>query len=151
MTGRFHLQPLLNHKRRLEEIQQQRLAKIRQQHHREANALEGLELEVADQLSSLTSAQVGPVDAAGVQRRLAYLEQLRNDRARQGEVVERLEGDVAEGREQLVSILKEKKTLERLEERAREKAAREERRREALQAGEISMARFARRRRTEAS
>jgi flagellar export protein FliJ len=151
MRKPFRLDPILSHKKRLEEIQQLRLARIREDHHRANSTLRDLEDNESKQLSSLAGEQTGAVDTNAIQRRLAYIERIRGDRARQGQIVEQLEGQVEENRDHLVSILKDKKTLEQLKERERERTAEEARRRDANVTDEITMTRFAREQRESAS
>ena len=149
MKKTFRLDPLLTHKKRLEEVQQLRLARIREDHHRASDRLQQLEIHEQEQLAALAGGQRGVVNPAEVEFHLAYIDRVKQDVSEQNQVVGHLEEEVEENRAHLVEVLKEKRALEVLKDKEQLRAAEEARRLDAQMVDEISMARFTREQRRE--
>lgn len=142
MAKRFKLEPLLKHKKRLEDLQQQRLSKLRLEHQNQRDLLTNLENRADEQVEGLARASAGAIDPRGVEMRLAFIDRVQEDVAKQQVVVEEARGQVEESRERLITLLKEKRILERLKENDAIRAAAEAKRLDAALVDELSMTRF---------
>lgn len=141
----FRLQALLDQKRRLEEQAMLALGALEGELHRATEALQFLHEAQETQLRHLDdlarSDRFDPTISADA---TAYLERIERSIVAQGQVIAETEVRVAEGRDALMEVLKEKRALERLREQHLETVAREEGRREAREADDISTARYTR-------
>ncbi len=147
----FRLEQLLTHKKRIEEAMQVRLAKLREEHQQQRFRLEEIRSNRDHEMSQLAQRQHGRLDVGEVQSHIEYLEVLKHHIHLQGELVGQLAGQVSESRERLVAVLQEKKALEQLKEQERLRAEATARHADAQMIDEITMARFAREQRKEAS
>ncbi|MCC6383182.1 MAG: flagellar export protein FliJ [Dehalococcoidia bacterium] len=145
MAKRFKLEPLLNHKKRLEDLQQQRLSRLRQEHQHQRELLTSLETRADEQVEALARANEGSIDPLGVQMRLAFIDRVQEDVEKQQVVVEAAHEQVEDSRATLVGLLKEKRILERLKENDAIQAAAEAKRLDAALVDELSMTRFSHR------
>lgn len=142
MTKRFKLEPLLKHKKRLEDLQQQRLTKLRLEHQHQRDLLTNLVTRADEQVEILARSNEGRIDPHGVEQRLAFIDRVQEDVEKQQVVVEAAREQVEDGRAHLVSLLKEKRILERLKENDAIRAAAEAKRLDAAVVDELSMTRF---------
>ncbi len=145
MAKRFKLEPLLNHKKRLEDLQQQRLSRLRQEHQHQRELLTSLETRADEQVEALARANEGSIDPLGVQMRLAFIDRVQEDVEKQQVVVDAAHEQVEDSRAALVGLLKEKRILERLKENDAIRAAAEAKRLDAALVDELSMTRFSHR------
>ena len=146
MAGKFRLQQVLDHKRRQEEEKTLELATLTAEQHRSESELRALRDKEEAQLQALQDiARVGAIDPSRLDSALWYLDSIEGSISRQLELVASLEEKVLESRDALISILKEKQLLEKLEERQASAAREVEPRREGNQLDEIAAQRFIRR------
>lgn len=145
MPKPFRLQALLDQKRRLEEQAMLALGALEGELRRAMEALQFLHEAQESQLRHLSDlAHADRFDPAISEAATAYLERIERSIVAQGEVIAETEVRVAESREVLMEVLKEKRALERLREQHLEQIAREEGRREARETDDISTARYTR-------
>mgnify|MGYP006279160057 CR=1 FL=1 len=145
MARPFRLQSLLDHKQQLEDESMRVLAERERERTRAADVLTILHDVQEKQLQHLEDlARVVSIDAAERRDATSYLERIERSIVVQHDVIAEAEARVAESRDALVEILKEKRALERLRQQHVETTAREEGRREANAADEISTARYTR-------
>ena len=146
MPKPFRLQAVLDQKRRLEEQAMLALGALEGELRRAIEALQFLRVAQETQLQHLDDlARADRFDPAISADATAYLERIERSIVAQGDVITETEVRVAESRDALVEVLKEKRALERLREQHLEQVAREQGRREAREADEISTARYTRR------
>lgn len=116
MAGTFRLQQVLDHKRRQEEAKTLELATLNAEQRRTRDDLLTLREKEEAQLHSLQEiARAGALDPSRLEAALGYLDAIEASITRQTELVQALDGRVVEGRGELISILKEKQLLEKLE------------------------------------
>ena len=145
MPRPFRLQALLEHKQQLEEQATLELGSREAAHRHATEALDILREAEETQLRHLEAlARAERFDAEISRDATAYLDRIERSITVQRDVIAETEARVAESRDALVEILKEKRALERLREQHLETVAREEGRREAQSADEISTARYTR-------
>lgn len=147
MRGRpFRLQTLLNHKQQIEEQHTVELARLAGEEQRAREELELLRAEERKQIAALAElVRQGAVDTHRYATAAAYIERLEAAIAEQIEAVQSA-AQVAEAqREELVDVMKERRSLERLRDRQQAEAAVEESRREGRQVDDLTSSRYARR------
>jgi len=141
----FRLQSLLEHKQALEEECMRVLAEHELARRRAVDTLEILHEAQETQLRHLEDlARAVRFDAEISRDATAYLGRIEHSITVQREALVEAEARVAESREALVEVLKEKRALERLREQHIETTAREEGRREARAVDDITTARYTR-------
>ena len=142
----FRLGQVLRLKRRQEEQQQLELKTLSEEELRLRSQLDSLRAKEAQQLRSIVhDRNNGALDPAELAASVAYLDSVGEVIDEQVGLVASIEQQVLDSREQLLSILSEKRSLETLERKQAEAAAREANRREAKTVDDIYGARFARR------
>ena len=142
----FRLGQVLRLKRRQEEQQQLELKTLSEEEQRLLSQLDSLRTKEAQQLRSISDIRHdGALDPAELVTSIAYLDSVGEAISEQLGLVASLERQVLDSRDQLLSILTEKRSLETLERKQAEAAAREASRREAKTVDDIYGARFARR------
>lgn len=147
-AGKFRLEQILGHKRRLEEAGQLELHALQLEERRlqdELNALRTREREQIDALSG--HARVGVVDAERLQATLAYVATLGLAIGRQEALISECAARVEEQRESLVGLLQEKQSLEMLKRKQETADQLETDRREARDVDDVTSARYVRRQR----
>lgn len=142
MAKRFKLEPLLKHKKRLEDLQQQRLTKLRLEHQHQRDLLVSLETRADEQMQAQVRDSQGTLDPRRAELRLAFIDRVQEDVDKQQVVVDEANEQVEASRAQLVTLLKEKRILERLKENDAIRAAAEAKRLDAAIVDELSMTRF---------
>ncbi len=142
----FRLGQVLRLKRRQEEQQQLELKTLSDEEQRLRSQLDSLRAREEQQLRSVVDVRNhGAIDPAELAASVAYLDSVGEAINEQLGLVASVEQQVLDSREQLLSILTEKRSLETLERKQAEAAAREASRREAKTVDDIYGARFARR------
>lgn len=142
----FRLGQVLRLKRRQEEQKQLELMTLSEEEQRLRSQLDSLQAKEEQQLRSISDVRNnGALDPAELAASIAYLDSVGEAIGEQLGLVASLEQRVLDSREQLLSILTEKRSLETLERKQAEAAAREASRREAKTVDDIYGARFARR------
>lgn len=145
MPRPFRLQALLDQKRRLEEQAMLALGALEAELRRATEALQFLYEAQDTQLRHLGDlARSDRFDPAISADATAYLERIERSIVAQGEVIAETEARVADSRAALMDVLKEKRALERLREQHLDQIAREEGRREARDADDMTTARYTR-------
>lgn len=142
---RFRLQPVLEHRRRLEELAQIELAQAQAVQQREETALQSLHERArlaVDQLEQQRLA--GPLDIEVLLLGMRYLDVLKGQADRQQQVVERLREQAEAKRQALIGSMQQRKVLEQLREHQRNAFLLEQRRQEARQVDELVVMRHGR-------
>lgn len=146
MTGyEFRFQPLLEHTEQREERKTLELAALTAEERLARDALATLRAELERQLRDIEATYGDAFDPRQYQQAVAYLDHLAHSIDRQSALLAEVSGRVLESRDQLLDILREKRSLERLREREATEEALEDDRREARTVDEMTTARFARR------
>ncbi|MGE3855623.1 MAG: flagellar export protein FliJ [Dehalococcoidia bacterium] len=145
MAKPFRLQALLDQKRREEDEAMRALGAHEGDLRRATETLEILREAEETQLRHLDDlARAERFDAEISADATAYLERVEHSIAAQRGAIEEAEARVAESRDALMEVLKEKRALERLREQHLEHEAREAGLREAREVDDITTARYTR-------
>ncbi|MBT5774102.1 MAG: flagellar export protein FliJ [Dehalococcoidia bacterium] len=145
MSDAFRLQQLLDLRRRAEEEKAISLATAEAEHQHLQFALQMLLPQEAAQLASMASAgSTGSLDPVNVEATRLYLEHLEGSIQRQHEQMAEVSVRVNAQRAELIEATREKRLLERLEERHDETVATEASRLENAQTDEIAAQRHRR-------
>ena len=141
---KFKLDPLLNHRKHLEDDCQKVLAALRETLAREADTLERLQRQRSEQENTLRRFKAGRPDIAGIVSSMAFIHRL--DAA-----IDRQQTKVAEARKacenqrcELVQAMKGRKIIEKLKEKGLADHRHEEARTEQIFMNEIAINRFTR-------
>ncbi|MEX2446435.1 MAG: flagellar export protein FliJ [Dehalococcoidia bacterium] len=146
MTRHFRLQSVLEHKQQQEQQQARALSALEVACARTRAALDALRSEEEEQLGRIADiARGGPLDPEAYRTATSYLGSIEGSIAEQRTALTEAEERAVEGRDALLAILKEKRSLERLRERQGAEADRDDARREASRVDEFTSARYARR------
>lgn len=141
----FRLQQVLDHKARLEELQEQELAVLAQQRHAAEDALRLLQQQAEEQRVTLAARDAtGRLDLGQRYTAFAYIEHVELAIRAQRDQCSALEARVLASRAALVEVRKETRMLERLRERHAAEAAVEADRREAAETDEMNAQRYVR-------
>jgi flagellar FliJ protein len=144
VTG-FRLQPLLDHTEQREERKTRELAALAAEARLAQEALETLHQEREERLRALEATRGRGFDAMAYERAVQYLEHLAYSIDRQSALLDEVTARVLGSRDELLEILREKRSLERLREHREADEALEEGRREARTVDDMTSARYARR------
>lgn len=145
MPKPFRLQVLLDHKQQLEEQQMLVLSEREAERRRAIEVLDMLRVAEDEQMRHLdVLARDTRLDPFQQRDAVAYLGRIERSIVAQGAVIAEAEIAVAEARDALVELLKEKRSLERLRERHVTEVTLEEGRRESRVVDEITSARYVR-------
>ena len=143
---RFKLEPLLKHRKHLEEACQKELAALLESLSRETDRLDRLEKRKAGQEVSLRRLQEGRPDIQVIVATIAYIERLGQDIAAQQEVVKQAQKTCDEQRCNLVKAMQGRKIIDRLKEKGHAAHKAEEVRSHQNFMNEIAISRFNRHR-----
>lgn len=139
MTGSFRLGQVLGHARLKEEAQAAQLSTLDAEYRRAVATLMQLREQESSQLVALADAtRSGALDPAATEAARHYLAHLEASIDEQVAVVAAVEARVEESRAGLLAIAREKRLLEKLEERHDEGVAADTARRENEQSDELS-------------
>ena len=141
----FRLQPVLEHKQRLEDLAKVELAQRQALQRAEELALQGLAEAESNAVVELERQNmIGRLNIEALQLGMGYLDALKLQIQRQEQVVQRVQQQAEAKRGELVGRMQERKAMEQL--RAHKLAAfkREEDRRETREADEMVVMRYAR-------
>lgn len=116
---RFKLQALLNHRRHQEEVSQKELAEAQRKLSAAKEHLRQLRNEKRDNVQVLQDRQKEHHTTTNILIYLKYIDQLSRDIEDQREQVNRASRDVQQKRTDLITIVKKRKTLEKLKENER--------------------------------
>lgn len=139
----FRFEPLLDRVQQREDEQTRVLAALAHEEQALRNVLAALEQEREIEWARFADRD-GPLDAERHRVAMAYVQQLTERIETQRAAIEMARGRVAEARDALLEILKEKRSLERLREQDTAAAAIEEGRREANRVDDLNMTRHGR-------
>jgi flagellar FliJ protein len=144
---RFRLQLVLEHKKRLEEVAQVELAEAQAAQLKEEAALRQLSAAEAAAVAELErQCFTGRLNIEALQLGLGYVDILKAHIQRQTRIVARARQQAEAKREDLVTRLQERRTIEQLREQQREAFEREQARIETREADELVIMRHAHRR-----
>lgn len=145
MSDAFRLQQLLNLRRQTEEQKAITLATVEAEQQHSLSGLQQLLAQEAAQLASMADARrTGALDPVNAEATGLYLQHLEEAIARQREHVAAVTARVEASRSELVEATREKRLLERLEERHDETVAAETSRLENAQTDEVAAQRHRR-------
>jgi flagellar FliJ protein len=148
----FRLQPVLDHKQRQEDLAQIELAQAQTAQLKEENALQLLNQAEVNAIEELERQRfTGRLDIEALQLGLGYMDVLKAQILRQGQIVLRVKQQTETKRQELVARVQERKTLEKLRERQLDAFTREQNRIEARDADELVIMRHAHQRTVAAS
>ena len=116
---RFKLQALLNHRRHQEEVSQKELAEAQRKLSAAQEHLRRLRNDKRDNVQVLQDRQTELHTTTNIKIYLKYIEQLSREIEEQREQVSNASRDVRQKRADLITIVKKRKTLERLKENER--------------------------------
>ncbi len=114
---RFRLQALLNHRRHQEEVCQKELAEAQRDLSDAQTKLKGIKKDKRDNIQKLKARQAERHNASKILIFINFIDQLSKDLAAQSQEVHRASQHVTEKRENLIAIMKKRKTLEKLKEK----------------------------------
>ena len=114
---RFKLEALLNHRRHQEEVGQIELAQSQQRLTDEQEKLRRQKKEKRENLQKLQTKQKERINASEIILYVNYINQLSNNITRQTDCVRMATKRVNQKRNELVKLLKKRKSLERLKEK----------------------------------
>jgi flagellar FliJ protein len=114
---RFKLQTLLNHRRHQEEVCQKELAEAQRDLSDAQKKLKGIRKDKRDNIQKLQARQTERHNASKILIFINYIEQLSRDLDAQMQQVDHASQHVTEKRDNLIAILKKRKTLEKLKEK----------------------------------
>ena len=114
---RFKLEALLNHRRHQEEACQKELARSQRKLVDEKEKLNRKRMEKREQVQRLQIKQKESVAVNDIILRLNYIQQLSQDITIQSRCVQETAIEVNQKREALISIMKKRKTLEKLKDK----------------------------------
>ena len=142
---RFHLQAVLDHKQRQEDVKQQAYAQAQADLQRAAEALAQLHTEAAAARDLMQKRYlVGPLNVWVVQQGWRHLDVLTSQITAQTTTVTGLQEETETKRQELITAMQERKVLEKLKERLRIRWQREQDRLEARFVDELAVTRHAR-------
>ncbi len=145
-SDEFRLEQVLNHARRQEEQKQLELKVLSEEERRLRDQLLQLRDQEQQQLSAIAGRdREGVIEPTEIDAALLYLSSIVGSITDHLDVVAAVEARVLESRDQLVEILREKQSLEKLKRRQAAEAALRENCREAKDADDMTSARFQRR------
>ena len=116
---RFKLEALLNHRHHQEEIGQTELARVQQRLTDEQEKLRGQRKEKRDILRKLQNKQKDKINASEIILYVNYINQLSKFIDQQSDIVRVATKSVNQKRNELVKLVKKRKSLERLKEKQR--------------------------------
>ena len=114
---RFKLQALLNHRRHQEELSQKELAEAQRNLSAAQEHLRRLKKDKRDNVQILQARQKERHNTANILIYINYIEQLSQDIEAQHEQVSRASEAVRQKRDDLIAVVKKRKTLEKLKEK----------------------------------
>ena len=114
---RFKLQTLLDHRRHQEEVCQEELAEAQRDLSDAQKKLKGIRKDKRDNIQKLQARQTERHNASKILIFINYIEQLSRDLDAQMQQVDHASQHVTEKRDNLIAILKKRKTLEKLKEK----------------------------------
>ena len=115
----FKLQALLNHRRHQEEVCQKELAEAQRDLSDAQEKLKGIKKDRRDNIRKLKAKQTERHNASNILIFINYIDQLSRDLDAQVQAVNLASQHVTEKRDNLIAIMKKRKTLQKLKEKER--------------------------------
>ncbi len=138
---KFRLQPVLAHRKRVEEKLQMELASLSREYLREEQALPLLKRSLEWQIGEVSRLQgAALLDLAAIELGLAALGRTEASIEQQQALLKRLSEEMGGKREELIQAMKKCKALDKLKEKQQARALAEERRADAKSSDEIGRA-----------
>lgn len=116
---RFTLEALLNHRRHQEEVCQKELAQCERGLSDEKGKLRRLKTEKRDNIANLQMKQKEKISVYDIILSMNYIQQLSEKVAQQKKCVQQAALMVNQKRDELIAVVKKRKTLEKLKEKER--------------------------------
>jgi flagellar FliJ protein len=116
---RFTLEALLNHRRHQEEVGQKELSQSKRLLADEKGKLRRLEIEKRDNIEDLQIKQKEKINVSDIILTVNYIQQLSEKIAEQTQCVQKANQTVNQKRDELITIVKKRKALEKLKEKER--------------------------------
>jgi flagellar FliJ protein len=113
----FKLQALLNHRRHQEEVCQKELAEAQRDLSDAQKKLKSIKKDKRDNIQKLQARQTERHNASSILIFINYIGQLSRDLDAQMQLVDHASQHVTEKRDNLIAIMKKRKTLEKLKEK----------------------------------
>jgi len=113
----FKLQALLNHRRHQEEVCQKELAEAQRDLSDAQKKLKSIRKNKRDNIQKLQARQIERHNASNILIFINYIEQLSRDLDAQMQLVDHASQHVTEKRDNLIAIMKKRKTLGKLKEK----------------------------------
>lgn len=113
----FKLQTLLNHRRHQEEVCQKELAEAQRDLSDAQEKLRGLKKNKRENIQTLQARQNQPHNASNILIFINYIKKITIDIGAQSQQVHRASKQVTQKRDNLIAIVKKRKTLEKLKEK----------------------------------
>ena len=113
----FKLQTLLNHRRHQEEVCQKELAEAQRDLSDTQKKLKSIKKDKRDNIQKLQARQTERHNASNILIFINYIGQLSRDLDAQMQLVDHASQHVTEKRDNLIAIMKKRKTLEKLKEK----------------------------------
>ncbi len=113
----FRLQPVLEHRRRLENRAKQELARAKTAERQAREVLTSMETAFGNGQSDMADARRAEIDASEVAVYQRYLNRLKQDIAEQGDIVTTLHVHSEQRRSEVIDGMKARKVVEKLKER----------------------------------
>jgi flagellar FliJ protein len=146
-TGSFRLQPVLNFKSSKVDVLEMEFSNLKAAHLREVGVLNALQRANQQHVDALCAEQQArDIDCQAIQLRQEYLNVLKDCMLRQSSRVIEAERQVETKREELVNLMKEKKVLEKLQERHLAQVRADQAHREARAVDDLMISRYANKR-----
>ncbi len=138
----FRLQPVLEHRRRLEDQAKLKLARAKIAERQARQVLTSMETAFGDGQSDMADARRAEIDASEVAVYQRYLDRLKQDIAEQGGIVTTLHVHSEERRSEVMDGMKARKVVEKLKERQYQQYQIEVNRNEQKQVDEFATTRY---------
>jgi flagellar FliJ protein len=138
----FRLQPVLEHRRRLENQAKQELARAKVAEHQAREVLTSMEVAFGDGQSDMADARRAEIDTSEVAVYQRYLDRLKQDIAEQDGIVTTLHIHSEQRRSEVIDGMKARKVVEKLKERQYQEYRIEVNRYEQKQVDEFATTRY---------
>lgn len=141
----FQLEPLLRHRRQIEEEQQRKLAQFLREKAAIENDLRRQQQAIGEDKRTLSGSLVGHVDVDRIRRHAAHVNRATLGAQQAAIRLGVLHQQIAAARDELSEAVRQRKAIEVLRERQYEQWQQDENRREAAMADELAVQQYARR------
>lgn len=140
----FQFQTLLEHRQRTEDVRKREVAQLQQQRQRLIGQLTETQNTIRQSKQDLSQALVGQVDFSAVGSFTRYAADMENQGRFVLQNIAALEGQISQARSKLLEAVKQRKALELLRDRYKDRWQREQDSRETAELDEIATQKFIR-------